>query len=102
MPLGAVACPRSMKQASLCRGLTTHLRGTAWPRRLGVPETHQVADPQRPEIGKVANTADMKAFLGSKQGLEVQTNTPEQFAAFIRSEIAQNAKLAKLAGIKPE
>lgn len=53
------------------------------------------------EIGKVANTADMKAFL-LKQGLEVQTNTPEQFAAFIRSEIAQNAKLAKLAGIKPE
>lgn len=53
------------------------------------------------EIGKVANTADMKAFF-LKQGLEVQTNTPEQFAAFIRSEIAQNAKLARLAGIKPE
>lgn len=40
----------------------------------------------------------MKAFF-LKQGFEVQTNTPEQFAAFIRSEIAQNARLA---GIKPE
>ncbi len=53
------------------------------------------------EIGKVVNTADMKAFF-LKQGLEVQTNAPEQFAAFIRSEIVQNARLAKLAGIKPE
>lgn len=53
------------------------------------------------EIAKVVNTPDMKAFF-LKLGLEVQNNTPEQFAAFIRSEIAQNAKLAKLAGIKPE
>jgi len=53
------------------------------------------------EISKAANTADMKAFF-LKQGLEVQTNTPEQVAAFIRSAVAQASKLAKLAGIKPE
>ena len=37
-----------------------------------------------------------------KQGLEVQTSTPEEFAAFIRRERAQNAKLVKFAGIKIE
>jgi tripartite-type tricarboxylate transporter receptor subunit TctC len=38
----------------------------------------------------------------SKQGLDVQTNTPEQFAAMIRREIDQNTKLIRAAGIKPE
>jgi len=53
------------------------------------------------EIGKVVNTPEMKKSF-EKQGLEVQTNTPEQYAAFIRSEIAQNAKLVQMAGVKPE
>jgi tripartite-type tricarboxylate transporter receptor subunit TctC len=75
---------------------------TAWygvAAPLGVPKSTIAL--LNAEIGKVANTADMKAFF-LKQGLEVQTNTPEKFAAFIRSEISQNAKLARLAGIKPE
>ena len=37
-----------------------------------------------------------------KQGLETQTSTPEQFSVFIRRELAQNAKVAKFAGITPE
>ena len=37
-----------------------------------------------------------------KQGLEVRTTTPGEFAAFIRNELAQNAKLAKFASIKTE
>jgi tripartite-type tricarboxylate transporter receptor subunit TctC len=44
---------------------------------------------------------EMKTAL-NKQGLDPQTNTPEQFAAFIRREIAQNAKLIKLFGAKTE
>lgn len=52
-------------------------------------------------IAKVVNTADMKQSF-SKQGLEVHTNTPEQFAALIRAEIVQSAKLVQLAGVKPE
>ena len=35
-----------------------------------------------------------------KQGLDVRTNTPEQFATMIRNEIDQNIKLIKAAGIK--
>lgn len=52
-------------------------------------------------IGKVVNTDDMKDSLNS-EGLEPQTNTQEQFAAHIHREIAQNARLIKLIGLKAE
>lgn len=52
-------------------------------------------------IVKIANAPEMREAM-VKQGLEVQTNTPEEFAAFIRNERAQNAKLVKFAGIKIE
>ena len=52
-------------------------------------------------IGKAVNTPEMKESL-TKQGFEPQTNTPEQFAALIRDEIAQTAKLIKLFGVKTE
>ncbi len=52
-------------------------------------------------IIKTVNAPEMKEAL-VKQGYEVQTTTPEEFAAFIRSERAQNAKLVKFAGIKIE
>ena len=52
-------------------------------------------------IVKIVNTPEMQEIF-LKQGLETQTGTPEQFAAFIRSERAQNAKLVKFAGIKVE
>ena len=52
-------------------------------------------------IVKIGNTLEIREAM-VKQGLEVQTTTPEEFAAFIRSERAQNAKLVKFAGIKIE
>jgi len=52
-------------------------------------------------IVKTIGAPEMKAAL-VKQGFEPQTGTPEQFAAFIRTELALNAKLAKFAGLKPE
>ena len=52
-------------------------------------------------IVKIGNAPDIKeAFM--RQGLEAQTNTPEQFAAFIRRELTQNAKVAQFAGIKAQ
>jgi tripartite-type tricarboxylate transporter receptor subunit TctC len=52
-------------------------------------------------IVKIANTPEMKeAFI--KQGLEAAPCTPEEFAAFIRNEVAQNIRLVKAAGIKVE
>jgi len=52
-------------------------------------------------IGKIVAAPEMKAAL-NKQGLEPQTNTPEEFAALIHREIALNAKLIKLSGAKTE
>ena len=52
-------------------------------------------------IDKAVNTPEVNESL-NKQGIEVETNTPEQFAALIHSEIAQNLKLIRSAGIKPE
>ena len=52
-------------------------------------------------IAKVINTPDMGAAL-SKQGIEPQSSTPEQFAALIKSELSQNGKLVKSIGLKEE
>ena len=52
-------------------------------------------------IVKIVNTPEMQEIF-LKQGLETKTGTPEQFAAFIRNERAQNLKLVKFAGIKVE
>jgi tripartite-type tricarboxylate transporter receptor subunit TctC len=52
-------------------------------------------------VGKAVNAPDMKDTL-TRQGFEPQASTPEQLAARIRAEIAQNARLIKSAGLKPE
>lgn len=52
-------------------------------------------------IVKVGSGADMKDML-SKQGLEVQTNAPEAFAALITSEVAKNQELVRKIGLMPE
>jgi tripartite-type tricarboxylate transporter receptor subunit TctC len=52
-------------------------------------------------IDTVINNPDMTSVL-NKQGLEPQTNTQEQFSELIHKEIAQNAKLIKTIGLKPE
>ena len=51
------------------------------------------------EIGKAVNTLEMKERF-SKLGLEVETNTPEKFAALIHSEIEKNGKLVEFADLK--
>ena len=53
------------------------------------------------EIAKALGRADVKATLAA-QGLEVAPGSPEQFAAYIKSEIARFTKIAKTAGIKAE
>jgi tripartite-type tricarboxylate transporter receptor subunit TctC len=53
------------------------------------------------ETVKVLGRADVKATLAA-QGLEVAPSTPEQFAAHIKSEIAQFTQIARAAGIKAE
>lgn len=50
---------------------------------------------------EVVNTPEMKTIL-SNQGLEPLTHTPQRFGAFIQGEIAENAKLIKVIGLKAE
>ena len=50
-------------------------------------------------IVKVANSREMKDAFNS-QGLEPATTTPEEFGRFIRSEVAQNIKVVKSAGVR--
>lgn len=52
-------------------------------------------------IGKIMNTAEMEHAL-IKQGFDPHTNTPEQFAEFIRKQIALNGKLIQITGGKVE
>ncbi len=48
-------------------------------------------------IVKVVGIPDMRETF-ARQGLDPQTNTPEQYAAFIHSELVQTAKLIKASG----
>jgi len=50
---------------------------------------------------KALNTVDMKERLAG-QGASVMTNTPEQFAAYIKSEIANWARIVRESGARLE
>jgi tripartite-type tricarboxylate transporter receptor subunit TctC len=53
------------------------------------------------EIVRILQSPDVKErFL--KQGVDVQTGTPEQFDAFVKSEVARWAKVIKDAGIRAD
>jgi tripartite-type tricarboxylate transporter receptor subunit TctC len=65
----------------------------------GVP--HDIVTRLNHEIVKALGTAEMKEKLASV-GIEPRTNTPEQFASFIRSETVRFAKVIKDAGIKAD
>lgn len=53
------------------------------------------------EVAKLAQDPKMKARLAG-QGLELVGNTPEEFDAFIRGEMAKWSKVLKAAGVKAE
>ena len=53
------------------------------------------------EIIKLLNSAEVKERFG-KQGVEVRTSTPEQFATFLRSEVDRWGKVIREAGIKAD
>ena len=50
---------------------------------------------------KVVNTPEVRQALIA-QGADPETNTPEEFARYIREEVARAARVVKAAGIKPE
>lgn len=52
-------------------------------------------------VGKAVQTPDVKAAL-TRQGLEPAADSPEQFTALIRADLAQTTRLIKLTGLKAE
>jgi tripartite-type tricarboxylate transporter receptor subunit TctC len=53
------------------------------------------------EIRRILNSAEVKERI-LKQGVEVQTGTPEQFDGFVKSEVARWATVIRNAGIKAD
>jgi len=58
-----------------------------------------VIDSLNREIVKALNAAEMKAFM-SGLGAEPQGNTPQEFAVFIRAELAKWSKVVKESGAR--
>jgi tripartite-type tricarboxylate transporter receptor subunit TctC len=52
-------------------------------------------------VVKVVNAPEVRQALIT-QGADPETNTPEQFAKYIREEVARAARVVKAAGVKPE
>lgn len=52
-------------------------------------------------VVKIVNTQEMRDLF-NRQGLEAQTNTPEQYATLIKNELAQVTKLIRSTGAKTE
>jgi tripartite-type tricarboxylate transporter receptor subunit TctC len=65
----------------------------------GMPKP--VAQRLQGEISRILQSPDMKDYLASI-GAEPVGSTPEQFAAYIATEIAKYAKLVKVAGVRVE
>jgi len=53
------------------------------------------------EIAKIMNTEDMKSFIFT-QGSDVALMAPQEFAAYLKTDIAKWAKVVKAAKIQPE
>jgi tripartite-type tricarboxylate transporter receptor subunit TctC len=60
-----------------------------------------IVDRLNAEFVKVIGTPEFKAWL-MKQGAEAVTSTPDDFAAFVRSEIALYGVLVKKYGMKAD
>ena len=59
-----------------------------------------VVDRLNAEIRKIVATAEIRDAL-SNQGAEPVTDTPEEFAAIVRSDVAKWAKIVRATGAKP-
>jgi len=75
---------------------------TAWFGVLAPAGTpRDIVNRYNAEIVRVLNSAEVKERFG-KQGVEVRTSTPEQFSAFLNSEVARWGKVIRDAGIKSD
>ncbi len=99
----------SLKPSALFPGVPT-MNETGLPGYESVSPQGVVAPAKTPaavvarlnqELVKALNRADTRQRLGDL-GIEVVANTPEEFAASMKNDIARTAKLIKDAGIRAE
>ena len=104
-PLAVTSLKRSSLMPSLPSLDESGLRGYDYSNWNGVVAPanvpKEIVTRLNAAIVKVVNTPGLKESL-SRQGLEPQTSTPEQFAEFIHGEIAKNAKLIKALGLRAD
>ena len=53
------------------------------------------------DVRKVIASDEVQQAL-RKRGIDPVTNTPQEFAAFVRADLAKWTKIVKDAGVKPE
>ena len=74
----------------------------AWYGLFVPPNTPQaVVDKIGADLRKVMAKAEVQQTF-SKRGLEPQTNSPSEFSAFVRADLAKWAKIVKDAGVKAD
>jgi tripartite-type tricarboxylate transporter receptor subunit TctC len=82
-------------------GLKGYDVSTWWGLLAPAGTSREAVDRLSQSVAKVAAMPDIKQRF-TELGLDATANTPEQFSAFLKAEIEKFAKLAKLAGVKPE
>jgi tripartite-type tricarboxylate transporter receptor subunit TctC len=74
----------------------------SWQGVIAPPGTpHEIVARLNAEIGRIFALSEMRERLGN-QGADVRTNSPDEFAAFIRTEKDRWAKVVKEADVKIE
>ena len=89
----------SIKEAAEANGIDRHTFWE-WVRR-GENQDERPQTDAFAKFAKQVREARAEARL-SAEGLEIATSTPEQTAAFVKSEIAKWSKLIKELGVKSE
>jgi tripartite-type tricarboxylate transporter receptor subunit TctC len=104
-PVAVTSAKRSQTMPQLPTIAETGVKGyeaSTWYGVLVPARTPRaVVDRLHGEIVKILAAQEMRERLGS-QGFEPVGNTPEEFAAYIKSEIAKWGRVIRTAGIKAE
>ena len=82
-------------------GLKDYDISTWWGLLAPVGTSNEIVTKLAAAMAKIAALGDVKSKY-AEMGIEAAADTPDQFGAFIRAEMQKFARLAKLAGVKPE
>ena len=99
---GAKRSPALPEVATIAEGGFPKFEATAWygvhaPARTPKPIVNRL----NAEFVKALKMQDVRDRLTSL-GFEIEASTPEQYGAYIKSEIAKWAKVVKISGARPE